>query len=288
MTGVAGYIAPRHLKAIKETGNQLVAASDPHDAVGILDSYFPNAKYFRESAAFEQYLKTPGVDYLTICSPNFLHLPHVRAGLEGGAHVICEKPLVLSASELDEVQVLERSSGKRVSSILQLRLHPRLRELKRSLKPGRTKRDVQLTYVTPRGQWYLDSWKGDVAKSGGLATNIGIHLFDLVLWLFGGVKQCALERASPRRASGALELEGANVYWFLSIDRGDIPKGIQKPSYRLLTIDGEPLEFSDGFTDLHTESYREILAGRGFGTEDVRPSIELAERLRELAETAHE
>ena len=297
ITGVGGYIAPRHLRAIKDTGNRLLAACDPSDSVGILDSYFADVKFFTEFERFDRHcekLRRQGDDarihYLTICSPNYLHDAHVRFALRIGADAICEKPLVLNPWNIDALHELESESGRRVFTILQLRVHPALIALREKLlaeKSGK-KHEVVLTYITSRGLWYLVSWKGNVERSGGLATNIGIHFFDLLIWLFGSVKQSELHVSNALTTSGFLELERANVRWFLSIDKNNLPveiKAKNQPTYRSITIDGQEVEFSEGFTDLHTEVYRRTLAGQGFGLADVRPSIELAHDIRVASAT---
>jgi UDP-N-acetyl-2-amino-2-deoxyglucuronate dehydrogenase len=292
ITGVAGYIAPRHLQAIKDTGNQLVAAIDPHDSVGLLDKFFPDVSFFTEFERFDRHLeklrrenKYHKVDYLSICSPNNLHDAHIRLALRVGAHAICEKPLVLNPWNLDALQELERESSSRVFNVLQLRVHPALMELKKKLSGEKSnkKHDVVLSYVTSRGLWYYFSWKGMADKSGGIATNIGIHFFDFLIWLFGNPQTCILHLNDIKRMSGFIELENANVKWFLSTDRNDLPdeaviKGV--PTFRSITVDGEEVQFSDGFTDLHTRVYEETLKGNGFGIEDARPSITLVQKLR--------
>lgn len=292
MTGVAGYIAPRHLKAIKETGNNLVAAVDPNDSVGILDSYFDQAKFFTEFERFDRHiekLRRQGEDkrvqYITICSPNYLHDAHVRFALRVGADAICEKPLVLNPWNIDALQELEHESGKRVFTILQLRVHPSLIELKSQIMKVATskKREIEMTYVTSRGGWYLVSWKGQVERSGGLVTNIGIHFFDLLIWLFGNVQHSEVHLSNPTKAGGYIELQNAVVRWYLSIDKSDLPAEVaarNQTTYRSITIDGKEIEFSGGFTDLHTVVYREILGGGGFGLEAARPSVELAHDIR--------
>ena len=298
ITGVAGYIAPRHLKAIKETGNRLVAAVDPHDSVGLLDSYFDGVRFFTEFERFDRHiekLRRQGEDqhvhYVSICSPNYLHDAHCRFALRVGADTICEKPVVLNPWNIDALQELEQESGKRIYTVLQLRVHPSLIALKEKLqKETRTsKREINLTYITSRGLWYLISWKGQVERSGGLATNIGIHLFDLLIWLFGKVEHSEVHLSTPTKTGGYMELQDARVKWFLSIDKGDLPQGQIRPdetknkgktTFRSITIDGEEVEFSEGFTDLHTIVYRETLAGRGFGLEDARPSVVLAHDIR--------
>ncbi len=292
LTGVAGYIAPRHLKAIRDTGNRLVAALDPHDSVGILDRYFSDTVFFTDVERFDRHLdklrrgpEEGRVHYLSICSPNYLHDAHIRLAMRSGADAICEKPIVLNPWNLDALQDDEKETGRTVKTILQLRLHPSLLELRSMVERATTNRrhEVTLTYVTSRGPWYLYSWKGSVEQSGGLATNIGIHLFDLLLWLFGGVQRSEIHLSDAQRVGGFFELQHANVRWFLSIKKEDLPpeelkKG--KSTFRSITIDGKEVEFSEGFTDLHTRVYEEILAGRGFGIDDARPSVELAYRIR--------
>lgn len=292
ITGAAGYVAPRHLKAIQDTGHRLVAAVDPHDAVGILDRFWFDVRFFTEFERFDRHLEklrrgpdAERVHYLSICSPNYLHDAHVRLALRVGADAICEKPLVINPWNLDALQELEREAGARVSVILQLRLHEMLAALKRKLDRDTAPHhhDVCLTYVTARGPWYDVSWKGSEERSGGLVTNIGIHFFDVLLWLFGRAEQCEVHLREPRRAAGAIQLARARVQWFLSAERADLPfapEAGSRTSIRSIVIDGEQLEFSDGFGDLHTRSYEEILAGRGFGIDDARPSIELAHTIR--------
>jgi UDP-N-acetyl-2-amino-2-deoxyglucuronate dehydrogenase len=292
ITGVAGYIAPRHLQAIKDTGNQLVAAIDPHDAVGILDKYFEDVRFFTEFERFDRHiekLRKQGQDkkvhYVTICSPNYLHDAHARFALRIGADVICEKPVVLNPWNIDALEELEQESGKKIYTILQLRAHPSLITLKEKLKKEShsKKKEIQLTYITTRGLWYLVSWKGNLERSGGLVTNIGIHLFDLLIWLFGKVEHSEVHISTPTKTAGYLELANAKVKWFLSIDKNDLPNESRKNNktvFRSIIIDGQEVEFSEGFTDLHTIVYRETLAGRGFGLEDARPSITLAHDIR--------
>jgi UDP-N-acetyl-2-amino-2-deoxyglucuronate dehydrogenase len=290
LIGAAGYVAPRHLKAIKQTGNNLVAAYDPHDSVGILDSFFPKADFFTNYERFERFIHKQNystdskLDYITVCSPNYLHDTHIRLGLQNGCDVVCEKPLVLTAKNLDILQKLEVTTGKKVFTIMQLRYHPSLIELKSKLnKTSGIKFSVALKYITPRGNWYHNSWKGEESKSGGIATNIGIHLFDLLIWLFGNVNDYQVEISDENKIKGKLNLQNAEVDWFLSIDGRDLPETAvknNKVSYRSLLIDGEEIEFSDGFTDLHTKVYEEIFDGRGLGIEDARSSIELVEKMR--------
>lgn len=290
LIGAAGYIAPRHMKAIKETGNRLVAALDKHDAVGIMDSYFPDSSFFVEFERFDRHmekLRRKGeeerVHYVSIASPNYLHDSHIRFALRVGADPICEKPLVLNPWNLDAIADLEKENDNKVHSILQLRLHPAIKALKEKVAPNSGKYDVDLTYITSRGLWYLVSWKGDVSKSGGVATNIGIHFFDMLQWVFGRVQHLTVHVSEPTKVAGYLELEKARVRWFLSIDRSDLPKTAvetRKTTYRSITVNGEELEFSEGFTDLHTVSYAEILKGNSFTLNDVRPSIEIAYQIR--------
>jgi UDP-N-acetyl-2-amino-2-deoxyglucuronate dehydrogenase len=290
LIGVGGYIAPRHLQAIKDTGNTLVAACDPNDSVGILDRYFFEVQFFKEFERFDRHIeklrrKGSPIDYVSICSPNYLHDAHMRFALRIGADAICEKPLVLNPWNLDALVELEQESGKKINTILQLRVHPTLIELRKQLQKEKTdkKKKIVLTYITSRGDWYLVSWKGQLDRSGGLATNIGINFFDLLIWLFGPVQHSEVHISEPRRTAGFIELERATVQWFLSMDRNDLPPQAvekHKTTFRSITIDGKEVEFSDGFTDLHTKVYEETLAGRGFGIEDVRPSIALAHDIR--------
>lgn len=296
ITGVAGYIAPRHLKAITETGNRIVAALDPHDAVGLLDRYSFDTRFFTEFERFDRHLEKlrrlgpdHRIDYLSICAPNYLHDAHARLALRLGAAAICEKPLVINPRNLDALEELERETGGRVYTVLQLRLHPALLALKESLARSATRSDVSLTYVTSRGAWYGVSWKGSVERSGGVATNIGIHFFDLLMWLFGGAVESHVHLSEASRMAGRLELERASVRWFLSTDRADLPVpavAAGRSTFRSIVVDGKEVEFTEGFTDLHTRVYEEILAGRGFGIQDARPSVELAARIR-TASVAH-
>jgi UDP-N-acetyl-2-amino-2-deoxyglucuronate dehydrogenase len=291
LIGVGGYIAPRHLKAIKETGNVLAAALDRNDSVGVLDSYFPDAEFFTEFERFDRYLEKlrrkdekKAVDYVTICSPNYLHDAHVRFAMRIGASAICEKPLVLNPWNVEALEEIESESKGKINTILQLRLHPAIIALKKKIDSAGDKiYDIDLTYITSRGHWYLVSWKGDVQKSGGIATNIGIHFFDMLSWIFGGVKKNIVHLCDAKRAAGYLELEKARVRWFLSLEREDLPVQPQpgKPmTYRSITVDGQEVEFSEGFGDLHTESYKKILAGEGFGTKDVITSVKIASDIR--------
>ena len=294
LTGLAGYIAPRHLQAIRDTGNRLVAAVDPHDSVGLIDQYFPEAAFFTEVERFDRHLELlrrgpDPVQYLAVCAPNHLHDAHIRLALRTGADAICEKPLVLNPWNLDQLAEIEAESGQRVWTILQLRVHPALVALKARLDAEPERRHaVRLTYVTTRGTWYRYSWKGDVHKSGGVAANIGVHFFDLLQWLFGPVQQHAVHLADPTRAAGTLDLARADVQWFMSLEPDDLPEPVRgvQPTYRSITVDGEEIEFSGGFRDLHTLVYERTLAGGGFGIEDARPSIALVHDIRHAAPVA--
>lgn len=292
ITGVAGFVAPRHLRAIRDTGNRLVAAMDPHDSVGVLDSFFPAAAFFTEFERFDRHLEMlrrrqpeNRVHFLTVCAPNHLHDAHIRLALRIGADALCEKPLVLNPWNLDALAELEAETGRRVFTVLQLRVHPSLVALRERLLADTSGRrhQVCLSYITTRGPWYDYSWKGDVERSGGIATNIGIHFFDLLFWLFGRMQRAELHLSTPRRAAGAIELERADVQWFLSLETADlpfVPEPGKKTTFRSITVDGEEVEFSEGFTDLHTRVYEEVLAGRGHGLEDARPSIEFVYGVR--------
>ncbi|MEQ8700975.1 MAG: Gfo/Idh/MocA family oxidoreductase [Bauldia litoralis] len=290
LVGAAGYVAPRHLRAIKDTGNQLVAALDPHDNVGIMDSYFPEAEFFTEFERFDRAIdkarrRDAAIDYVSICSPNHLHDAHIRLALRSRAHAICEKPLVLNPWNVDALAEIEAEGEHRINTILQLRLHPTIRALKERVEsqPADTMLDVDLTYITSRGRWYHVSWKGDQSRSGGIATNIGIHFFDMLCFVFGSPKLVQVHAHTPTMAAGFLQFDHARVRWFLSIDFHDLPAAARqagKSTYRSVRISDEDLEFSEGFTDLHTASYTEILAGNGFGLEDARQSIEVAFEIR--------
>lgn len=294
LIGVGGYIAPRHLQAIKDTGNNLVAALDPKDSVGIIDRYFPQAEFFTEFERFERHIEKlrrqdqgKQIDFVTICSPNYLHDSHIRFALRMGANAICEKPLVIKPWNLEALSEVEKEYGKgRVFTILQLRVHPTLADLKNKMDSEvfTKKKDIDLTYITPRGKWYLESWKGDQEKSGGVAMNIGIHFFDMLMWIFGKPVGMQLHYSGDTKAAGYIELEKARVRWFLSTDANDLPEDRrnENKAFRLITIDGQELEFSEGFTDLHTEVYKRTLAGNGFGIEDVRPAINLVYELSKL------
>jgi UDP-N-acetyl-2-amino-2-deoxyglucuronate dehydrogenase len=290
--GVGGYVAPRHLKAIHDTGNQLVAAADPNDSVGVLDHYSFDVRYFREIERFDRHLdklrRGPDagrVHWVSVCSPNYLHDAHIRLALRNGADVICEKPLVINPWNLDALEELERETGRRIATILQLRLHPALLALKEKLEAGlaTTSRDVVLTYVTSRGPWYHVSWKGVEERSGGIATNIGIHFFDLLMWLFGPPQASEVHQREPSRMAGTATLARARVRWFLSVDPADLPRASRsagRKTYRSITVDGEEVEFTEGFAALHTRVYEETLAGRGFGIADARPSIAFVHGIR--------
>jgi len=289
LVGAAGYIAPRHMKAIKETGNDLVAALDPNDSVGIIDSYFPQADFYTEFERFDRHLdklkrNQKGVDYVSICWPNYLHDAHMRFALRSGADAICEKPLVLNPWNVDSLLEIEKEAGKNIYTILQLRLHPAVIALKEkiSANPGKIW-DIDLTYLTSRGHWYYTSWKGDQSKSGGISTNIGIHFFDMLTWIFGAVKQNTVHINSHDRSSGYLELENANVRWFLSINADLLPQEVKaegKTTYRSLRIEDEEFEFSGGFTDLHTKSYEQILTGNGFRIHETKTAIDIVYDIR--------
>ena len=290
LIGVAGYIAVRHVRAIRETGNTLVASLDRFDSVGFIDSYFPEADFFIEFERFDRHIaklnrQGTRVNYVSICSPNYLHDSHIRFALRNGADAICEKPLVLNPWNIDALKDYENETAKKVWNILQLRLHPSIVELREAVQGGPADKiyDVDLSYITSRGNWYHYSWKGDVEKSGGIATNIGVHFFDMLTWIFGEVKQNVVHFLKRDKAAGFLELEKARVRWFLSIDYNDIPKGIKKNgqrTYRSITMDGEEIEFSGGFTDLHTISYERILEGKGFGLEAGRTAIQTVYNIR--------
>ena len=291
ITGCGGFVAPRHLRAIRDTGHRLVAASDPKDSVGVLDQFSFDVRFFTEFERFDRHLEKlrrgpeeGRVHWLSVCAPNHLHDAHCRLGLRVGADVICEKPLVINPWNLDALQQLEEETGRRIHNVLQLRMHPALRALKATLDGhAGGVHDVVLTYVTARGPWYDVSWKGDLERSGGVPTNIGIHFFDLLVWLFGDVESHEVHLKQPRRMAGTIALERARVRWFLSVDARDlpfVPEPGGRATFRSITVDGEEVEFSEGFTDLHTVVYREVLAGRGFGLDDVRPSIDLAHRMR--------
>lgn len=290
LIGAAGYIAPRHLKAIKDTGNNLLAALDKHDCVGIMDSHFPNADFFVEFERYDRHfdkLKRQGtkIDYVSICTPNYLHDSHIRFALRQGADAICEKPLVLNPWNIDALEVIEKETGKKVNTILQLRLHPTIMALKKEIENGPADKvyDIDLSYITSRGNWYFISWKGDLQKSGGVATNIGVHFFDMLTWIFGEVQESIVHLTEAQRAAGFMRLKRARVRWFLSVDYNDIPevtKSTGKRTYRSIMMEGREIEFSEGFTDLHTDSYKHILSGKGFGLSDARSSIQTVYTIR--------
>ena len=294
LIGAAGYIAPRHMKAIKDTGNKLVAAVDPFDSVGILDRYFYDVAYFKEFERFDRHIeklrridKGKEVDYVSICSPNYLHDAHIRFALRVGATPICEKPLVLNPWNLDALEELEKEHENKIQTILQVRCHPSILEIKEKIDNDDSDKiyDIDLTYITSRGKWYDYSWKGDKAKSGGVAINIGIHFFDMLMWIFGDVKHQEVHIAEERKTGGYIELENARVRWFLSLDRNDLPEQAVKdgkPTYRSIQVEGQEVEFSGGFTDLHTVVYEKTLNGKGYGIEDVRPVINLLYDIRHM------
>lgn len=295
ITGVAGYIAPRHLESIHATGNGIIAALDPNDSVGILDRYSHEIAFFTEFERFDRHLERikrdpqrTAIDYLSICSPNYLHDAHIRLALRLGVSAICEKPLVTNPWQLDALQQLESESEGKVYGVLQLRVHPEIIALREKVLAQKKseKHKINLTYITSRGKWYNYSWKGDENKSGGIAANIGIHFFDMLIWIFGPVVQNMVYMKEPNKMSGFLELENAYVNWYLAIDKNDLPPEVAaagKPTYRSITVDGEEIEFSGGFTDLHTRMYEVILDGNGYGISDVRPSIELVNKIRSSA-----
>lgn len=282
------------MKAIRDTGHELVAALDPNDSVGIIDSYFPDADFFTEFERFDRHVdklrrRQQKIDYVSICSPNYLHDAHIRFALRNQAHAICEKPTVLNPWNLDALQEIEQETGCRVFTVLQLRLHPAIAALKAAVEARRATHDVDVTYVTSRGHWYHTSWKGNVAKSGGIATNIGVHFFDMLAWVFGPPLGSEVHLKGRDAAAGVLTLERARVRWFLSINAAHLPPGHQAAgtrTYRSITVDGDDVEFSDGFADLHTETYRAVLDGRGFGLEDARTAIEIVSGIRTAAVTS--
>ena len=293
LIGAGGYVAPKHMKAIKDTDNNLVAALDSSDSVGILDSFSFDVDFFTEFERFDRHaekLKRMGegkrIDYVSICSPNYLHDAHIRFALRIGADAICEKPLVLNPWNIDALSEIENETGKKIYSILQLRVHPAIIALKEKIDKTRTseKFDIVLSYITSRGKWYAQSWKGDIKKSGGIATNIGIHFFDMLMWIFGSVKHSEVHAADENTMAGFMELEKANVRWFLSADRNNLPKAVKadgKTTYRSITVNKEEIEFSSGFTDLHTLVYQDVLSGGGFGLEAAWPSIKLVHDIRQ-------
>ena len=296
LIGASGYIAPRHMQAIKETGGELIAAYDPFDSIGIMDSFFPNSKYFNEFERFERFVdksrnsKSTKIDYVSVASPNFLHDSHIRFALKNDCDVICEKPLVLNPHNIHQLIKVQNETNKKVYSILQLRLHSQIKQLKKNIEDQLSKNpnkifDIELTYITSRGPWYDISWKGDLNKSGGIATNIGIHFFDMLSWIFGEVIDSKIFLKNARTNSGLLTLKNANIKWFLSIDKSYLPDSVllnNSTTYRSISIEGEEIEFSNGFIDLHTESYSNILKGNGYGIEEALQSIEIVSSIRNM------
>lgn len=291
LIGAAGYIAPRHMKAIKETGNRLIAALDKHDSVGILDSYFPDSTFFTEFERFDRHIEKlrrknqEAIDYVSICSPNYLHDAHIRFAFRSGADAICEKPLVINPWNVEGLKEIENLTGRKAYNILQLRCHETIKELKSYIDNYKQNKiyDIDLAYITARGKWYTQSWKGDEQKSGGVAANIGIHFFDMLQWIFGSKTKLTVNISTPTKMAGFLELKKANVRWFLSIDHDDLPvacKEKNQRTFRQIKISGKEMEFSEGFTDLHTISYQEIINGRGYGIDDARPAIEISYEAR--------
>ena len=294
LIGASGYIAPRHMKAIKDTGNNLVAVLDPYDGIGIMDSHFPQAHFFTEFERFDRFVDkwhrshTDKIDYISIATPNYLHDSHIRFALKNGADAICEKPLVLNPHNIDQLKVIENETGKKVYNILQLRLHPSIIELKEKVakelevNPDKVY-DIDLTYLTSRGRWYFQSWKGDEAKSGGIASNIGVHFYDMLCWVFGDVEENIVHLKTPDANAGSFKLKNSNVRWFLSVNYDYIPEEVKAKgmrTYRSITVDGDEMEFSGGFTDLHTRSYEEILKGNGFGLDEAYGSIRTVSTIR--------
>ena len=291
LVGAAGYIAPRHLKAIRDTQNNLIAAVDKHDCVGVMDSFFPKAAFFVEFERFDRHVeklrreKNTKLDYVSICTPNFMHDAHIRFALRAGADAICEKPLVLNPWNIDALAEIEKETGKKIYNVLQLRLHKTIIDFRDKMQAlrGDKKIDVDLTYITSRGNWYYASWKGDISKSGGIATNIGVHFFDMLNWVFGDIQDSQVHVHTHDRASGYLEFEHARVRWFLSINADTLPADVAakgQRTYRSIKIGGEELEFSEGFTELHTETYKDILSGGGYGLEDARTAVEIVHGIR--------
>jgi len=281
LIGAGGYVAPRHMQAIKDLGHELVVALDPNDSVGILDKYFPYCQFFTQQEPFDRHIvKYENLDYMVVCSPNYLHEAHCKLGMRLGANVICEKPLSTTVENLEQLQIVEKQTGKKVYSILQLRLHPSIKMLKHMID-DKKEYLVTLKYITPRGPWYFQSWKGKERQSGGIETNIGIHFFDMLIWLFGDVKQFEITDRHPALSTGILQLEKANVEWFLSLCRTDLPDENQK-FYRSMIVNGMEVRFDNVFSELHIESYKEILSGNGYGIEDSIKAIKLVQEIREL------
>ncbi|AXH11873.1 Gfo/Idh/MocA family protein [Halarcobacter bivalviorum] len=296
LIGASGYIAPRHMQAITETGNELVAALDPYDGIGIMDSHFPQASFFTEFERFDRFIdkyhreNDKKIDYIAITTPNYLHDAHIRFTLKSGCDAICEKPLVLNPHNIDQLKIIEQETGKRVNNILQLRLHPSIIALKEKVQkelevnPNKIY-DIDLTYLTSRGKWYFVSWKGDEDKSGGIASNIGVHFYDMLAWIFGEVKENIVHLKQPDANAGLLRLKNANVRWFLSVNYDYIPEEVKaqgQTTFRSITVEGEEIEFSGGFKDLHTRSYEEILAGNGFGLDEAYGSIDIVSQIRKM------
>ena len=296
LLGAAGYIAPRHMQAIKDTGNDLVAALDPYDGIGIMDSNFPQASFFTEFERFDRFVdkwhreQEKKIEYMSIATPNYLHDAHIRFALKSGCDAICEKPLVLNPHNLDQLKIIENETGKKVNTILQLRLHPSIIALKEKvskeleLNPDKVY-DIDLTYLTSRGKWYFVSWKGDEEKSGGIASNIGVHFYDMLSWIFGNVEENIVHLKIPDANSGTLRLKNANVRWFLSVNYDYLPKDVRlqgQTTFRSITVDGDEIEFSGGFKDLHTRSYEEVLKGDGFGLDDAYGSIDIVSQIRKI------
>ncbi|RXK07344.1 Gfo/Idh/MocA family protein [Halarcobacter bivalviorum] len=296
LIGASGYIAPRHMQAITETGNELVAALDPYDGIGIMDSHFPQASFFTEFERFDRFIdkyhreNDKKIDYIAITTPNYLHDAHIRFALKSGCDAICEKPLVLNPHNIDQLKIIEQETGKRVNNILQLRLHPSIIALKEKVQKELEQNpnkiyDIDLTYLTSRGKWYFVSWKGDEAKSGGIASNIGVHFYDMLSWIFGEVKENIVHLKQPDANAGLLRLKNANVRWFLSVNYDYIPEEVKaqgQTTFRSITVEGEEIEFSGGFKDLHTRSYEEILAGNGFGLDEAYGSIDIVSQIRKM------
>ena len=297
LIGASGYIAPRHMRAIKDTGNELIAALDPYDGIGIMDSYFPQAYFFTEYERFDRFVDkwrrngNKKIEYITITTPNYLHDSHIRFALRSGANAICEKPLVLNPHNIDQLKIIEEESGKKVFNILQLRLHDSIVALKNKISKELSQNpdriyDVDLTYLTSRGKWYFISWKGNEDKSGGVATNIGVHFFDMLSWIFGPIEENIVHLKQPDTNAGYMRLKNANVRWFLSVNYDYIPENVKdggKRTFRSIKVDGDEVEFSDGFTDLHTKSYEHILLGEGFGLEEARNSINIVSNIRKMS-----
>lgn len=293
LIGIGGYIAPRHIEAIKHHGHNLIAAVDVQDSVGILDRYFPDVRFFTDFERFESFLEKSEdkVDYVSICSPNYLHASHIKAAFRLGANAICEKPLVLTTAELDDLAAAEKKYDRRLYTVLQLRVHDAIIDLKKRVEASGGKRhQIDLQYFTSRGNWYHESWKGDVKKSGGLSTNIGVHFFDMLTWIFGNALEVGLTQKTATTEAGTLRLARADVNWFLCIDREKLPKAAKeagKTTYRSLKIDGSEFEFSEGFTELHNRVYKDVLEGKGYGLEAARPAIEIVEKLRGMMPVGH-